>query len=243
MNIFIWNVRGAGNQHFIRSTKTYIRQYNANILVLMETKIGGIQADKYLAKIGCSKAIKFDPIGFSGGIWILWKEEDVSIELIPLFNQTINVVISHRWKGQWLFIAFYASPITTIRHKLWTTLKEIHQINKLPWLIAECSLIDLGATVPKFTWSNGKPGNQLTRERLDKAFCSADWRKMFPDAIVQNLAHLRTDYHPILVAVDQHCKVDPPLKTFRFEMAWMQHAHFNNFVNSIVPAHFLKIDI
>lgn len=47
------------------------------------------------------------------------------------------MVISDLRKGMQLFSAIYASPIERIIRKLWTALKNISPINKLPWMLAK----------------------------------------------------------------------------------------------------------
>lgn len=42
MNILLWNVKGAGNQGFLRHVKNYISLYNDVLVVIMETKIGNV---------------------------------------------------------------------------------------------------------------------------------------------------------------------------------------------------------
>lgn len=70
-NFMIWNARGAGNAAFIRYVKNYIDCYHVNVLVILETKIGGRQDLRSISKIGWSGRVRVDPIGFSGGIWLL----------------------------------------------------------------------------------------------------------------------------------------------------------------------------
>lgn len=48
--------------------------------------------------------------------------------------------------------------------------------------ISSCNLIDLGFSGPRFTWSNLRLGH--VKERLDRALSNADWRLLFPEAIV-----------------------------------------------------------
>lgn len=80
----IWNARGTGNASFIRSVKTIL------IVIIwifgcFFKKIGGSQAINSIFKIGWSGIVKVDPIGFSGGIWLLWKEE-VSFDILSSSN-------------------------------------------------------------------------------------------------------------------------------------------------------------
>nr|XP_048326689.1 uncharacterized protein LOC125421532 [Ziziphus jujuba var. spinosa] len=103
--------------------------------ILMETQISGLQADRCIARIDWNKVVKVDPIGFSRGIWLLWKDELLDIDQISLSNQMVNVIINHTHKGKWFFTALYASPISNVRNKLWSAIKEISKLNKFSWLL------------------------------------------------------------------------------------------------------------
>lgn len=50
--------------------------------------------------------------------------------------------------------------------------------------LEECCLIDLGATVVKHTWSDGRSGSYRFRECLDISFCCPAWCEAFPKTIV-----------------------------------------------------------
>lgn len=65
--------------------------------------------------------------------------------------------------------------------------------------ISSCNLIDLGFSGPRFTWSNLRPGLGHVKERLDRALSNADWRLLFPEAIVQHLPRTYSDHCPLLV--------------------------------------------
>lgn len=41
-----------------------------------------------------------------------------------------------------------------------------------------CELLDLGWTGSKFTWSNGRRGGDLIRERLDRGMVNPAWKNM-----------------------------------------------------------------
>lgn len=151
------------------------------------------QASSCISKIGWSGVVKVDLIGFSRGIWLLWRKKEACIKMASDSNKMINALVKDKRKEWWLFTALYASPIASMRKKLWKALKEISSINTFPWLIAsdfneigssfekfgvsatcpfdksvnrlvrECGLIDLGVMGPKFTWSNGRTSSSLIR--------------------------------------------------------------------------------
>jgi hypothetical protein len=63
----------------------------------------------------------------------------------------------------------------------------------------DCELMDLGFNSPKYTWSNGRSGKDLTHERLDRAVANASWSAKFNIVEVSVLAQASSDHHPFLL--------------------------------------------
>jgi hypothetical protein len=63
--------------------------------------------------------------------------------------------------------------------------------------LASCGLSDLGYKGPKFTWSNGREGDDFTKERLDKAVANHSWCGLYPEAKVTVGTILWSDHSPI----------------------------------------------
>ena len=68
-----WNVQGAASGKFRRSFRTIVKKYNYSLVVLMEPRISGIKADEFIMKNGFDKSHRVEAVGFSGGIWLLWR--------------------------------------------------------------------------------------------------------------------------------------------------------------------------
>lgn len=68
------NIRGAGNKSFTNHFRGLIYSYNPDIVILMETKVNLNNAKSISASLNfpCFKIIPSE--GFSGGIWLLWKD-------------------------------------------------------------------------------------------------------------------------------------------------------------------------
>lgn len=64
--------------------------------------------------------------------------------------------------------------------------------------INNCGLIDLGASGPKMTWSNGKDGFAHTLKRLDRALGDGEFIK-FPEAAITNLPRTTSYHSPLLI--------------------------------------------
>nr|DAD30362.1 TPA_asm: hypothetical protein HUJ06_009213 [Nelumbo nucifera] len=49
-------------------------------------------------------------------------------------------------------------------------------------VIDNCSLIDMGFSGNRYTWTNKRVGLANVRERLDRMLANGEWRMMFPRA-------------------------------------------------------------
>ncbi|XP_056695832.1 uncharacterized protein [Spinacia oleracea] len=132
----VWNVQGAGNHNFISALKEVVRSNRPNVIALIETHMGGQQAQKISTVLGYSGRTRVDAQGFSGGIWIYWKPELVLVETILKHNQHITMDIKRVGDTPWYFTAVYATPDPTKRKELWIKLKEFASTHNKPWLIA-----------------------------------------------------------------------------------------------------------
>lgn len=56
--------------------------------------------------------------GFSGDIWLFWKQDEVTINPVETSGQHITVEIAKVEEEPWLFSAVYASPDSTILNSL-----------------------------------------------------------------------------------------------------------------------------
>lgn len=121
----LWNVQGASKPTFLTTPREIVRINTPMVLGLVETHISGEKAPKFCDHIGFSGQTRVEEQGFSGGIWLFWKQEEVSVDVIEAPGQHITVTISKHGDTPWLFSAIYASPDSTIRRELWRELEHI----------------------------------------------------------------------------------------------------------------------
>lgn len=100
----------------------------------MEPIISGDRDINTINRLGVFQHFVVDADGFAGGIWLLWKLEDINLQVIKCSQHTITVII-HQPQHKWLFTAVYASPQYHTRHQLWTYLDGVQPITPLPWLV------------------------------------------------------------------------------------------------------------
>ena len=66
-----------------------------------------------------------------------------------------------------------------------------------------CSLLDLGFSGPKFTWSNLRQVPDLILERIDRSFANPSWRLLYPEASVTHLPRIFSDHCPVLLELSK----------------------------------------
>ncbi|XP_024199454.1 uncharacterized protein LOC112202681 [Rosa chinensis] len=154
-----------------------------------------------------------------------------------------------------MLTGIYASPCNTSRSNLWSYLDNLANRVKLPGLIVgdfnellsysdkiggsqhyrfggmqdwvcRNGLIDMGYQGADYTWKNN-----FVKERLDRGFCSCDWRLLFPDACIMHLARMKSDHCPILVKHNHSSRTTRRNSPFRFHAMWMQHESYMDMVN------------
>lgn len=63
--------------------------------------------------------------------------------------------------------------------------------------------VDLDFIGKPFTWSNGREGLALIRQRLDRAFANHLWLDKFPKALVEHLTAESSDHCSIILRMDE----------------------------------------
>ena len=136
ISCMVWNVQGAGSRAFVAALKEIVRVNKPNVITLVETHMGGAQADHIATVLGYSGHTRVDAQGFSGGIWVYWKPELVTVEPIIKHAQHITMNITRVGATPWYFSAIYASPDPTKRKELWEELENFARTHNKPSLLA-----------------------------------------------------------------------------------------------------------
>lgn len=136
VKIMMWNVEGAAKPVFMSTLKEIIRINKPNVMGLVETHISGEKAQRICNHIGFSGQVRVEAQGFSGGIWLFWRREEVSVTPIETHGQYITVKIARIGEDPWMFSGIYASPDSSIRTELWRALEEVKRNFNGPWLLA-----------------------------------------------------------------------------------------------------------
>ncbi|XP_052192526.1 uncharacterized protein LOC127801418 isoform X2 [Diospyros lotus] len=79
--LLIWSCRGAGDARFLRTIKDLCRQHQPSIVLLLETRASASYGDQVAEEIGFPHPFVTDPEGFTGGIWLLWRKDDLEMRV------------------------------------------------------------------------------------------------------------------------------------------------------------------
>ena len=111
MNIIAWNCRGALKPSFQDYIRDLVQIHNPVIMVVMETKVGGVRAKEIIDRLPFDGAICTETIGYAGGLWLLWNSDRVEVEALANTEQEIHAEIKVRSSNlSWIISAIYASP-------------------------------------------------------------------------------------------------------------------------------------
>ncbi|PNX90011.1 hypothetical protein L195_g046134 [Trifolium pratense] len=236
-NIASWNVRGAGSRSFPTMIRDFCSINHVDVLVIIAPRISGDVADKVIKRLGFPNHFKVDAVGFSGGIWMLWSDSTVKVDVIMSNSQLIRVQFSQVVGGSWNFSCIYGSPRSGERTLLWNTLQSISDSMDKPWLVmgdfnAYLSVEDKqgGFHGPRFMWEG-----RGIKERIDLALCNRSWQTTFPEANNFHLPALKLDHRPIIVRLSP-TQLSPTNRPFRFMANWIPHENFSDLVKEVWAA-------
>lgn len=94
-------------------------------------------------------------------------------------------------------------------------------------------LADLGIQGYKYTWRNGRHGEDFEEQRLDRVCVSKEWREIYPQANVFHMSAAYSDHDPIMLTIKPfglcHCR---KTKIQRFEEKWVAHPEYEEWIRT-----------
>ncbi|KAI9114964.1 hypothetical protein K1719_013977 [Acacia pycnantha] len=111
------------------------KQYNLDVIVILEPRISGNQAKKCIKSWGFNHSCRMEAEGFSGGIWIVWERADLIVDTLVKDQHFIHCKLILGSESM-TFSAVYASPTENRRSRTWEDLYKISCDTSDPWLIA-----------------------------------------------------------------------------------------------------------
>ncbi|MBA0796048.1 hypothetical protein Gohar_006848, partial [Gossypium harknessii] len=172
--------------------------------------VSGKKANSIIDKLGFDFSYRIESIGFSGGIWVGWKD-DICISIIHNHPQFMLLrvhanVLPHD-PLSWLIMG----DLMLSSH---LRIKEV------------IAPLDFRFIRPSFTWKKGN-----THERIDRALANDTWISSFLGSLVYHLPRIKSDHRPILLKTNPEFNI-PKGRPFRFLTGWTKHANFIALVSS-----------
>lgn len=131
--IFSWNCRGATSKDFMREMNEWRRLHKPTIILLIEPKINGSGANKVCRRLGKTHSTRYEAVGFSGGLWVLWDDSRIKVVPLEVDKSFIYAMVTLKNGMKWTLVVVYESPRAAVRRHMWAKLKE--PIDKDPWLV------------------------------------------------------------------------------------------------------------
>ncbi|XP_061363608.1 uncharacterized protein LOC133307174 [Gastrolobium bilobum] len=259
MSVLAWNCRGVGKSSFPILIKDLKFRYKVSILALFEVKIGGARGEEIIRKLGFPNYYRQDPVGFSGGIWLLWEGSMVDVQVLDNHHQFIHTRVSYLESLASEFVTFvYGSPRRLERRSLWADLEAISSGVAGPWMV----LGDFNAILKASEKIGGKDlcyksmeefnqclidceisdlgykGPDFTwkrgrlHERLDRVCANEAWSLAWDYRYVSHLPYYNSDHRPVLLCDGGHSAPVEHTRSFKFMAAWLTDSRFNDLVRN-----------
>ena len=94
----------------------------------------------------------------------------------------------------------------------------------------KCSMVDMGFSGPRYTWTNKRDISNLIIERIDRFFMNPDWCVMYPNARVTHLPRCHSDHCPVLMEALPVSTIKLN-RSFRFQEFWLSDISFPTIVS------------
>ncbi|GLU24163.1 hypothetical protein SLE2022_401190 [Rubroshorea leprosula] len=109
------------------------------MLLILETKISCPDAQEVANSLDFPKSCIVNSDGLAGGLWLLWDNSRLSVDILSTNNQAIHAVIqvsnNPLCPFNWYFFGIYGRPQFEIRNMLWQELSAMANIIQGPWMI------------------------------------------------------------------------------------------------------------
>uniref|UniRef100_A0A803NL38 DUF4283 domain-containing protein n=1 Tax=Cannabis sativa TaxID=3483 RepID=A0A803NL38_CANSA len=261
MSVISWKCHGLGNPWAQQFLKDLVVQKKPNFLFLCETLAKKEVVEKVRVAIGFEGALAIDCQGKSGGVALLWRDEE-DVQVLEYGVSYIDVVICGYDQGHWRMTGMYGEPNRNLRKRTWDLIRELKSKSTLPWCIigdlnnvtsqedkkggnpyprwlvdgfndtlVDCGLHDLELYGYPYTWERSRGKPEWVEVRIDRALVNQSWLDFFPLAKLFNLEVSTSDHTPLNLVLVNEVVVARN-HVFRFENAWLKEPLFFEIVKS-----------
>ncbi|XP_074297839.1 uncharacterized protein LOC141628625 [Silene latifolia] len=135
MSLLCYNCRGLGNDPAVVRLRGLLQRENADMVILMETKLSGEEMRKVIVRLGGYEEVGTDSIGRSAGVALLWKE-GVEVDVISTSAHHLDVFVKGLFGVDvWRLTGFYGWARHEDKWRSWQLLRELHTMSNLPWVV------------------------------------------------------------------------------------------------------------
>jgi hypothetical protein len=111
-----------------------VKEKKPSFLFLIETISRKSIMEWIRVKLGFAGMFVVEPVGRSGGLALLWKEEN-ELEIQNYSRRHINAIVTRAEEGvPWKLAGFYGNPDSTLRNESWSLLRHLKNFAPQPWL-------------------------------------------------------------------------------------------------------------
>ena len=89
-----WNVRGAGKKGFDKIISDIRKVGHIEVFAILEPRVSGAKAAKIVERLGFNNKYIVEASSFSGGIWLLWNDNKVSLQVVASSKHSITVLMA-----------------------------------------------------------------------------------------------------------------------------------------------------
>ena len=121
--------------HLKEFHKNLLKNHISDILGLLEIRCSGVHAASICRNMGFDFWMRIEALGYSGDIWLFWKEK-LSIHILKTHPQFVHLKVQNQGGQPWLLTIVYGNPNPSLRGILWKDLNKLKLNLNAPWISA-----------------------------------------------------------------------------------------------------------
>ena len=127
MKVVTWNVRGTGRPDFVSQVRKLLKDLTPDILFLFETRVNANRSIDILAKLQFDCFDFVNLVGFSGGLWLCWNSNVISMDIIMKNDKMFHCMVyfSNLNINCFFFTFLYGYPQHFKQKEIWDMLLNI----------------------------------------------------------------------------------------------------------------------
>ncbi|KAL0361394.1 UNVERIFIED_CONTAM: hypothetical protein Sradi_3823900 [Sesamum radiatum] len=136
MKVLTWNCRRVSSTEFIPTARSLLARYNPQVFVVLDTRIQAERAAPIIRRLQFDGSAVSSSIGLAGGMWVLWKNDLVTVHQLHASSRTIHVEVSLRGGIEpFLMSAIHNHPQHHMQNQLWSELCSIASSIDMQWVV------------------------------------------------------------------------------------------------------------